>query len=471
MHVNKEFDDGSRYEGFVNENGQRHGSGTVYWPTGNRFVAEWKEDYPITGTYYETTGYKYVGKVCYDKEKFEISGEGISYYSNGQIYVGTHLNGVPNCKGTFYYTNGNIEKGFFVNGNLSKGELILADKTKYKGNFYYVDSKLVFDGEVTDPFGLRYIGRCIDYMYEGYGKLYFNKFLRYDGNWKNKLMHGYGKFYYINGDIYEGEFENDLKHGKGTYTSNGYVASGKWVNGKKEGKFNFEYIFKNSKCTEIYENGKIVERRNIKEIDPNRKFEVLHLKDGSLYNGEVKKNKPNGVGVLYPNENNKEIHYGGIFINGKLNDNGFCYLEDYDYEGNFKNGKITGYGKMTHKDRAGITYAYFKNGIPRGFCQLNDEISSISLIEGFYTGTKFKGNVHIIYYDKREYFGEIKCFYPEGKGKMIYPNGSLIVGTFKKEEPHGEVRLFENGKTYDCVYKNGKCIGKKEYMIDINKKY
>lgn len=450
------YDDGSFYFGEVNEQGQRHGKGKITWDHNFWFDGKWSYGQPVCGTLVDND-FKYEGQVSYDNGLVVI-GNGTSYYPNGDIYVGYHNRLTPSCKGVYYYSNGNIDKGFFVDGQLSSGRRILADGSIYKGYFYSNQKPFKLDGILKKSDGSSYKGIFINYELEGQGVYYFHKkMIEYQGEWKNGKKHGFGTLYYRNGDIYEGEWQNNLMHGKGSVKFIGGSLKGCWTNGKMEGKFTYTNYFKNVVSTDIYSDDKLVE--NVKEVayDKNRKNEEIHFKDGSLYIGEVKNNKPNGVGILYPNAQDKSIYYLGNFTNGKLNGEGICELTDYRYTGNFKNGKITGQGAMYHKDREGETLGFFKNGIPKGYIRLSNQIANITIIEGVYTGRKFKKNAHITYNDNSEYYGMVNGFLPHGNGVMFYPDGTIIIGQFKKKLPHGKVIVLKNNKKYDAEYKNGKC--------------
>lgn len=336
MYTTQKYDDGSYYVGHLNERNQRDGTGKIYWGV-MYFDGLWSCDKPVRGKYSFSNGYKYEGEVSNDGG-LVITGNGTSYFPDGNIYVGYHNKGNPSCNGTFYYKNGNIEKGFWVNGKLSTGKLILADGCVYKGDFYYDDNGLKIKGTYTRVYG----------------------------------------------ESYKGEF----------------------VNMKPEGQ-----------CTCYYYK--------------------------------------------------KKIDYQGEFKNGDLTGEGICELKDYKYKGYFKNGKICGQGMMNHKNRSGTSYGFFKKGIPHGYIVLENQIMNINVIEGYYNGSKFKGNVNIIYDDKREYGGRVKGFIPYGEGIMKYPDGNIVIGRFKKGNPDGEVTILCDSKKYEGLYKKGKCIRKREWVIEL----
>lgn len=51
------YKDGSQYLGGVRD-GKRHGQGTYIWPSGDKYVGEWRNNTAIGGWFYKTTGRK-----------------------------------------------------------------------------------------------------------------------------------------------------------------------------------------------------------------------------------------------------------------------------------------------------------------------------------------------------------------------------------------------------------------------------
>ena len=76
-------------------------------------------------------------------------------------------------------------------------------------------------------------------------------------------------------------------------------------------------------------------------------------------------------------------------------------------------------------------------------------------------------DVKISYDDKRVYYGQVKGFIPNGQGIMEYPDGSTVIGVFKKGIPNGPVTILENNKKYDGYYKKGECIKKREWLLEV----
>ena len=105
-------------------------------------------------------------------------------------YFGQVKNGLPEGKGTMYWTNGDRYEGEWKNG-----------------------------------------------LKEGRGIMYWNNGNRYEGDFRNGGQEGKGICYYSNGDRYEGDWKNDKKEGQGIYYyNNGDRSMGDYSNDKPIGK-------------------------------------------------------------------------------------------------------------------------------------------------------------------------------------------------------------------------------------------
>ena len=128
----------------------------------------------------------------------------------------------------------------------------------------------------------------------------------------NNEKHGFGRLTTTKG-VFLGEWRNDQFTGWGRETRrNGKVFEGKYINGYIEGKG----ILKNNK--------------------------------GYSYIGDFSNSKRHGIGVLDTNK----IHYEGEFKNDKLNGKGKIIFknEGHYYEGDFENNEINGYGTFKWKN-------------------------------------------------------------------------------------------------------------------------
>lgn len=111
--ANKTYSKGQRYNGEVNAKGKRHGKGTFYWPSGQKYVGEWKDDEQSgQGTMSWADGNKYVGEWKDGKR----SGQGTFYWSNKDKFIGTYKNGKAEGLGKRYSANGSVDIDTYVSG-------------------------------------------------------------------------------------------------------------------------------------------------------------------------------------------------------------------------------------------------------------------------------------------------------------------------------------------------------------------
>ena len=90
----KQYPSGEKYEGYVNNKGQKHGKGTYTWLNGDKYVGDWVND--------------------------KAKGQGIYYSREGWRYEGQFSNSVFHGLGTYYFENGKSKKGTWKNGEYQK---------------------------------------------------------------------------------------------------------------------------------------------------------------------------------------------------------------------------------------------------------------------------------------------------------------------------------------------------------------
>lgn len=178
-------------------------------------------------------------------------------------------------------------------------------------------------------------------------------------------------------------------------------------------------------------------------------------------------------------------------------DSGKGYWKDisgFVYNGDFKNGEITGYGKLTYSksyingDKVGKSYMHFQdassyegyieNSSPhgRGKLILNDDTKFEGEFEhgkhisgkvffpkqtgfvliGDFVDNQLQSPGTIEYYNGNKYIGEIKNNSPNGEGTMYYPTKSKDVGywengiflTGNQIEEHHIINLKKDGNSY-----------------------
>jgi len=120
------------------------------------------------------------------------------------------------------------------------------------------------------------------------------------------------------------------------------------------------------------------------------------------YEGEWRKSKPHGEGVLTW-ENNYTVYSGG-FVNGNLTGQGkITFADGTSYEGGYLNGKWTGHG------------VYIFDG---------------GRYEGDFVDSLWTGSGHLAYDDGLEYIGGFAEGVWVGEGRLTKQNGDVYEGVF-----------------------------------------
>lgn len=185
-----------------------------------------------------------------------VSGYGVMMFEGETgAYEGEWKYGFPNGKGKLIDPRGNTWEGEYVQGfPWGKQVLIVPESFVYEGNLFY--GRKNGKGKIVYKNGEIYDGDWVNDTMEGTGTYYFNPTYHYTGSFKNGKFNGPGKLSTPEG-IFEGSFKDGKPHGKGKQmvyrTQSTY--SGQWVNGKKEGKFQYhdplsgnrELLYKNDK--------------------------------------------------------------------------------------------------------------------------------------------------------------------------------------------------------------------------------
>ena len=221
----------------------------------------------------------------------------------------------------------------------------------------------------------------LDGKFNGYGELFFKNGKKLEGKFENGKLNGYGRLINLFGiNCYEGNFkDNQLLDGKG-------------------------------KIIKIEDNG-----------------------DKIIYEGDIKNMKKEGKGI----EKNKNYTYLGSFKDDLRHGKGkiiFNEGEEY-YEGEFTNGKMTGYG----------FYKWSNNNT--------------------YKGQFLDGNLHgkgiFKWNDGNEYEGDYVNNIKEGQGEYRCKNGKKYKGPYKNGKQHGiGILTTPNGESFEVEYNDGKVVKK-----------
>ena len=140
---------------------------------------------------------------------------------------------------------------------------------------------------------------------------------------------------------------------------------------------------------------------------------------------------------------NNKIKFISEFDNNLPNGHGeIIYLDDQtNYEGNIINGIKDGFGKLKFKD--GTIY------------------------EGEFKDDKYNGKGKIIYSDNSEYEGEFHNNLKEGQGIFKWADGKIFEGEFKNDKKNGKGKfIFKKNIYYEGNWINDLAHGKGLYNIN-----
>ncbi|MDR3078631.1 MAG: hypothetical protein LBU15_01185 [Rickettsiales bacterium] len=380
-------------------------------------------------------------------------------YEDGSTYVGkVNKKGIPDGKGIWKNSEGELRKGRFKNGEFKEGtvEMKLSSSVTYTGG--YKNGKFDGEGELMGADNKSLKKGTFENGKLKNGEVAFDNSdgSCYGGYIKNGKFNGEGTWLGPYGDSCKGEFKDGTIFGGDVKITNpdGSVYSGKYANGMRHGYGTLTYSDGCSLEGE-FEKGEarnvVLKRRKL----PGGPLTFTHL----IYDG-------NGV-MLLRQELEKEPE------RKEPNDNEFVgkmILENLDRAKNPSMAVPTDPNAVKYKDgETNITYedgsTYVgkvnKYNIPDGKGIWKN--SEGELREGRFKNGKFtEGTVEMKLSSSVTYDGEYKNGKFDGKGELIgVDNKSLARGIFKKGKlKEGEAIVCNpNGSTYEGYIKNGKFNG------------
>ena len=152
-------------------------------------------------------------------------------------------------------------------------------------------------------------------------------------------------------------------------------------------------------------------------------------RSGKVYEGKYINGLLQGKGIL---KNNKGVTYVGDFVNSKRHGKGILDTHKVHYEGEFKNDKLSGKGRIVFKIEGHVYEGQFDNNEINGFGTFKWKNGDS------YTGYMLNGKMH-------------------GEGKYRYNNGMVYEGKYNNGVKEG------NGKVY-----NTKGLTSSEIQRNIN---
>ena len=226
-----ELEEGIKYTGEWNPQGERHGYGVQSWADGSHYEGYWVNDKANgKGRLYHADGDIYQGDWKDDK----AHGYGVYLHTDGAKYEGNWEQDKQHGMGTETWPDGAKYQGEYAQGKKQgKGRFEWADGSTYDGEF--LDNNIHGQGTYTWSDGRKYIGEWKNNKMDGKGKFTWNDGRSYEGEYKNDKKEGYGVFIWPDGRKYEGGWLNGKQHGRAVYyTASGNRREGEWRNGKRE---------------------------------------------------------------------------------------------------------------------------------------------------------------------------------------------------------------------------------------------
>lgn len=264
---------------------------------------------PVVQTEIRAADAIYKGNFVMDKQTGQITGDGRVEFFDGRLYIGQLESGHKIGRGTYSWANGQRFVGSWRD-ELPDGE-----------------------GEWTSPEGDRYVGRFIKGKREGQGRMVYANKTEYIGEWHNDLPSGVGTFRFLNGDVYEGQFLAGKQSGKGTLTHrNGDRHTGLWLNGQRSGRGIAQW-----KDGQVYEGDW--------HADIKSGVGSMRFPDGGSYQGTWINDQASGKGTI--NFASGDSYIGEVRDGMPQGKGIYTWGSGDKFEGDFESGQPTANGVMT----------------------------------------------------------------------------------------------------------------------------
>ena len=216
MHI--EWNNGTVYDGDVNEEKQPHGKGRIVFPEGDHYE----------GDFYENT----------------LTGEGVYTYTSGTVYRGHMINAIRNGYGESSFDNGTSYKGYWEDGlREGEGEQIYQDGFVYKGSWKNDLREGEGSLEYTQSFPYQHITGYFrnDVLYTGTFRYTWNDGYEVEGKYENGVELNTAVIRYPDGSVYEGEISHEnglICQGRGVLKdADGSTYEGTFDDNRKHGVF------------------------------------------------------------------------------------------------------------------------------------------------------------------------------------------------------------------------------------------
>ncbi|XP_033107679.1 MORN repeat-containing protein 1-like [Anneissia japonica] len=184
------------------------------------------------------------------------------------------------------------------------------------------------------------------------------------------------------------------------------------------------------------------------------------------YEGEWKEGKKHGHGKLMMADGG---FYEGEFINGEIEGHGFrkWAISGNTYSGQFESGEMNGFGVLTYPD--GTVYeGEFQNNMKEGHGIL--KYSDGAVYEGSFHKNKRHGGGSQVYANGDHFVGDWVYDKRQGSGELRLADGSVYEGQWRNDIFNGEGTLIHvSGMIYEGIWINGKPKHEAKEMVIVGK--
>ena len=393
-----------------------NGYGLSYYSNGDKYVGNWRGSTKNGwGTYIFNDKQIYIGELKNDM----YNGWGMFAWSDGTIYIGNWRDGQMNGLGTLISPDKRQTTAWYSNG-------VATTTYSSKNN----PSECVY-GNCQDGYGVyRYSGDKPDYAVGSFvggdkkGKVFYMHGSGgfYCGDWGNS-REGVGTFVWESKEVYVGEWKAGLQSGNAVdFLSTGSINMGYFEGG----------TFKN-KGSIVPGSGNNVVNNNVVNNNVTNNVTTSACISGNCVDGY-------GTYVWKSGEK-----YEGYWARDKRNGQGTNnYATGSVYVGNWKDDLQHGYGTMKYQN--GDKYI------------------------GYWDNHKRKGQGTYIFTNGDKYVGQWEENQYNGQGTLYYADGTTKSGLWKNDEYVGTSNNVVNTNTSGCV--SGNCSdGYGVYVFNTGEKY
>ena len=351
-------------------------------------------------------------------------------------------------------------------------------KTKNNTSTIYIGAGNPLKSPMKLSFGMeRYTGESVANVPHGKGNCVFKDKRIYEGEFANGKCSGKGKCTYPNSNVIEGEFSDNHPEGMGTERlADGAYYEGNFVKGRWSGMGKLilsdgtrwegnwvQGVLHSTDCTVTLPN-KIVYKGNFKYLYDHN--DTKHRTPGAA---PPLQSQPSGKGlVLYPDNS----RYEGEFKLGKRHGRGTSYDKEGNvvYEGKWvedrhvavresKRTRILKSERERVNVKSGVTISNTPYLLPPTITAdvktSLDELYSLSSVSVSVGSSNMQSKSAFV-----QYTGDLIEGKRQGRGKLVYSNGSVYEGEFSQHQCHGVGRLTAaDGTVYDGLWWYGQMYG------------